>query len=296
MWGIGVVLLVGLPPYYRQIPGNIPSFYTSLLRRKIIAVRPISSLCSWGALANHEYQWFFVVVVIQNYWLSAPYGRNWIYLWSNHAVPAWGIFLLVLVFFIGLWVMILFIFRHLSKSHSWILPVFAMGLGAPRWAQILWSTSNMGQYLPWAAGPVVNGLAGRSLWLWLGLMDAVQGVGKSPISLQCFSPLPIYILHYWSKDSPNIEFAGFGMILLQTLTRFHVLFVLIAAQILGSAATIIARATAPDKTGPGSVFPNLCNDPREGLSQAWFWVALWFQLAVPVGFAFFFRKEQLSKA
>lgn len=86
------------------------------------------------------------------------------------------------------------------------------------------------------------------------------------------------------------------MILLQTLTRFHVLFVLIAAQILGSATTMIARASAPDKTGPGTVFPNLCVNPMEGLSQAWFWIALLFQLAVPVGFAVFFRKEQLSKA
>ncbi len=89
---------------------------------------------------------------------------------------------------------------------------------------------------------------------------------------------------------------GFGMILLQTLTRFHVLFVLIAAQVLGSAATMVARATAPDKVGPGSVFPNLCVNSKEGLSQVWFWVALLFQLAVPVGFATFFRKEQLSKA
>lgn len=36
----------------------------------------------------------------------------------------------------------------------------------------------MGQYLPWAAGPVASALAGRSLWLWLGVLDAVQGVGK----------------------------------------------------------------------------------------------------------------------
>ena len=52
-----------------------------------------------------------------------------------------------------------------------------MGLGAPRWAQILWSTSTMGDYLPWAAGPIASGLAGRALWLWLGVLDAVQGVG-----------------------------------------------------------------------------------------------------------------------
>lgn len=38
MWGVGVVLFVGLPNYYRQAPGHIPSFYSSLFRRKIIVV------------------------------------------------------------------------------------------------------------------------------------------------------------------------------------------------------------------------------------------------------------------
>ncbi|KAK4692298.1 hypothetical protein P7C71_g4875, partial [Lecanoromycetidae sp. Uapishka_2] len=246
MWSVGVVLLLGLPKYYRQAPGHIPSFYTSLFRRKIIV-------------------WFFIVVIIQNYWLSAPYGRNWLFLWSSHAAPAWQIALLVLLFFIIIWTIFLYIFSRLSKSHSWILPVFAMGLGAPRWAQILWSNSGTGLYLPWTAGPVASALAGRSLWLWLGVLDAIQGV-------------------------------GFGMILLQTLTRFHVLFTLIAAQIIGSMTTIIARATAPDKIGPGPVFPEICINPKEALNNGVFWVALLFQLAVPVGFGLFFRKEQLSKA
>ncbi|KAL6721871.1 Cell wall alpha-1,3-glucan synthase ags1 [Lecanora helva] len=246
MWAICGVLFTSLPNYYRQAPGNIPSFYSSLFRRKIII-------------------WFFLVVVIQNYWLSAPYGRNWIYLWSSRTTPAWQVTLLVLVFFVGIWIVFLYLFSHLSRSHSWILPIFAMGIGAPRWAQMLWSTSDMGAYLPWAAGSVGSTLAGRALWLWLGLLDAIQGV-------------------------------GFGMILLQTLTRFHVLFTLIAGQILGSLTTIIAKATAPDRISTNTVFPNLCVNPREGLREPWFWVALLFQLAVPVGFAFFFRKEQLSKA
>lgn len=86
------------------------------------------------------------------------------------------------------------------------------------------------------------------------------------------------------------------MILLQTLTRFHVLFTLIAAQMLGSLTTIVARTSAPDKLGPASVFPDLCVNPREGLRSGWFWVALLLQLAVPIGFGAFFRKEQLSKA
>jgi len=39
MWGIGAIILIGLPQYYHQTPGNIPSFYSSLFRRKIIIVR-----------------------------------------------------------------------------------------------------------------------------------------------------------------------------------------------------------------------------------------------------------------
>ena len=36
----------------------------------------------------------------------------------------------------------------------------------------------------------------------------------------------------------------------------HIAFTLITAQVLGSLATIIARAIAPDNLGPGDVFPD----------------------------------------
>ena len=245
MWAAGAIMFFGLPNYYRQAPGAVPSFYTSLFRRKIIL-------------------WFFVTVVIQNYFLSAPYGRNWAYLWSsNHAKP-WQIVLLCVLFFVGVWAVFLWIFGILSKDHSWILPVFAIGLGAPRWCQMLWGTSNIGQYVPWVGGPVASALVGRSLWLWLGVLDALQGV-------------------------------GFGMILLQTLTRIHIAFTLLAAQVLGSIATILARATAPDKIGPGPVFPDFSGGVTTGLGNAWFWIALGLQLVICAGFFTFFRKEQLSK-
>ena len=84
------------------------------------------------------------------------------------------------------------------------------------------------------------------------------------------------------------------MILLQTLTRFHIGFTLVAAQVLGSVATILGRATAPDSDGPGSVFPNLVLGTG-GLKQPGFWVALGLQLVICVGFFKFFRKEQLQK-
>jgi alpha-1,3-glucan synthase len=246
LWSLGIILFTSLPPYYRQTPGKIPDFYQTLFRRKIIG-------------------WFFVMVILQNYFLSAPYGRNWEYLWSSDIAPHWAIGLLVLTFFIGVWAGFLAVFSQLSKKHSWILPIFAIGLGAPRWAQMLWGTSGIGVWVPWMPGGHVAGaLAGRSLWLWLGVLDAIQGV-------------------------------GFGMMLLQTLTRIHIAVSLVAAQLLGAVVTIIAKATAPDRNGPGDVFPDFSAGIVQGNSKPWFWIALACQLVIPFGFFKFFRKEQLSK-
>ena len=48
--------------------------------------------------------------------------------------------------------------------------------------QMLWGTSSLALYIPWAghAGPYL----GISLWLWLGVLDAIQGVGLGMILLQ----------------------------------------------------------------------------------------------------------------
>ena len=122
----------------------------------------------------------------------------------------------------------------------------------------------MAVWLPWmGASPVSGAMMARALWLWLGVLDAVQGV-------------------------------GFGMILLQTLTRFHVTFVLVGSQVLGSVATVVARACAPDGNGPGVVFPNVTLE-LSGLRNAWFWVAVVAQVVVCAGFARWFRREQLMK-
>lgn len=244
LWAIGLILFLGLPDYYRQSPGRVPSFYRSIVRRKVIL-------------------WFFVTVLIQNYFLSAPYGRNWIYLWNSQHAPAWAIALLIVFFFIIVWILLLWRFAALARRHSWILPIFAIGLGAPRWCQMLWGTSGMGSWVPWVGSPLAGALLGRALWLWLGVLDAIQGV-------------------------------GFGMILLQTLTRIHIVFTLVCAQVLGSVATILARATAPDKDGPGTVFPNLVLE-KSGLREPSFWIALGLQVLICAGFFKFFRKEQLQK-
>ncbi|CAG7931725.1 unnamed protein product [Penicillium olsonii] len=245
LWIIGAMVLFGLPSYYRQVPGQVPTFYLSLFRRRIIL-------------------WFFYMVFISNYWLSAPYGRNWLYLWSSKHAEVWQIVLLVLLFFIVVWAVALWVFHVFSKRHAWFIPIFAIGLGAPRWAQILWATSNIATYIPWAGGPVAGAIFGRALWLWLGVLDALQGV-------------------------------GFGMILLSTMTRFHVTFTLLAAQVVGSVATILARATAPNKLGPGDVFPDFSAGIMEGLQKADFWVCLLFMLSINVLCVFFYRKEQLAK-
>jgi alpha-1,3-glucan synthase len=246
MFAIGALLITSLPSYYHQSPGKIPSFYKTILRRKIVI-------------------WFFVMIILQNYFLSTPYGRNWAYLWSSRAAPQWAIGLLVLAFFVIIWAIFLFFLAKLSNSHSWVFPIFAIGLGAPRWAQMLWGVSGIGNWVPWMpGGPVAGALAGRSLWLWLGLLDSLQGV-------------------------------GFGMMLLQTLTRIHIAVSLMLAQVLGTVVTMIAKATSPDRNGPGDVFPDFSAGVVEGLRKPWFWIALAAQLVIPFGFFKVFRKEQLSK-
>jgi alpha-1,3-glucan synthase len=86
-----------------------------------------------------------------------------------------------------------------------------------------------------------------------------------------------------------------GLILLLTLTRIHVSVTLMIAQVLGSVATIAARASAPNRLGPGDVFPDFSMGLSDGLAKPWFWGALVAQLAICVGFLKFFRKEQISK-
>ncbi|KAF8197459.1 modular protein with glycoside hydrolase family 13 and glycosyltransferase family 5 domains [Pholiota molesta] len=234
--------------YYRQTPPKVPHFLRTLFRRKLVL-------------------WFLASEVLRDYWLSGPYGRNWTFLWSV-PIPKWQILILIVTFFIGVWAVMLFILTHFSKTHTWLLPVFAVGLGAPRWCQMLWGTSSLALYIPWAghAGPYL----GISLWLWLGVLDAIQGV-------------------------------GLGMILLQTLSRLHVCATLAFAQIIGSICVMVARATAPNAVGPGSVFPDAAKwDFSEGLAGSpmalpLFWIALVCQLIIVIGYFWFYRKEQLAR-
>ncbi|KAL4788597.1 hypothetical protein BJX76DRAFT_353043 [Aspergillus varians] len=245
LWAIGLLLIFGLPNYYYQVPGKVPSFYKSLFRRRIVL-------------------WNFVAVILQNFFLSAPYGRNWSFLWTTAHAHAWQIVILCIVFFGVLWIAFLFLVSQLSKQHSWFLPVFACGLGAPRFIQIWWAVSGIGYYLPWVSGGYTAGaLVSRSLWLWLGVLDSIQGL-------------------------------GFGIILLQTLTRMHMCFTLIVSQIIGSIATICARAFGPNALGPGPISPDVTQG-ASSLANGWFWIALFCQLLICAGFLLFFRKEQLSK-
>jgi alpha-1,3-glucan synthase len=247
LWAIGIVLFYGLPDYYRQLPETIPGYYVSLFRRKTVL-------------------WFFVMVIIQNYWLSAPYGRSWEFLFSSKHVPGWAIFLLAVLFFVLLWSALLGVFAVFSNSHPWLLPIFAtgLGLGAPRWAQEFWGTSGLGLYLPWAGGPVASAIVSRCLWLWLGLLDTIQIVGV-------------------------------GMMLIATLTRQHVMGVLIASQIIGGLVTILARATSPNAIHAQGTFPDFTEGSMPGLASKYFWICLAFQLIIPLGFFKFFRKEQVTK-
>jgi alpha-1,3-glucan synthase len=245
---VGFLLSKGLPEYYRQLPGRIPAFYMSLVRRRLVL-------------------WFMVATVLQNYWLSTLYGRSWRYLWSSPYINTGVVFALVICFFLIIWGVILWGLAVVSRTHSWVVPVVGIGLGAPRWAQMLWATSNIGQAMQWAgtAGPYL----GRCLWLWLGVLDAVQGV-------------------------------GIGMVLLTTLTRAHVAATLMAGQMLGAVAMLVGRASAPNAIGPADTFLDFAtwSPSEEGgaiFASVSFWLCLFCQIVICIGYLVFFRKEQLSK-
>jgi len=96
---------------------------------------------------------------LPDFWLAPPYGRNWTYLWKNPDIPVWATAILVIVFFVFIWagalavltrsflslpslfsqsrvallISSLPIMTGFAKVHSWLLPIFAIGLGAPRW-------------------------------------------------------------------------------------------------------------------------------------------------------------------
>ncbi|WWD19870.1 hypothetical protein CI109_104338 [Kwoniella shandongensis] len=243
------LMFMGVPEYYRQIPPYVPNFFKTLFRRKLVI-------------------WFLISEILRDYWLSGPYGRSWQFLWAAADVPKWAVVIMIGIFFIGIWGLLMGLLIKYSKIHSWLMPVFAIGLGCPRWCQMWWGTSGMGLYLPWggAAGPYL----GTCLWLWLGVLDAIQG-------------------------------CGLGMILLQTLSRLHVCATLAGAQLLGSLIVMLARATAPDKVGPGNVFPNPAiwdvggTGRHNPLAHYEFWLCLVCQIVIVIGYAFFFRREQLSK-
>lgn len=134
-------------------------------------------------------------------------------------------------------------------------------LGAPRWAQIWWATSGIGQFLPWAGSYQSGALVSRALWLWLGVLDSTQGV-------------------------------GFGTALLQTLTRMHICFTLLAAQVIGSLATICGRGFAPNNIGPGGVHPDISGG-ADALMELWFWIVLIIQLLIPYVTSCLFSKSMV---
>jgi len=128
---------------------------------------------------------------------------------------------------------------------------------------MVWGVSSVALYVPWAggAGPWIS----VSLWLWLGVLDAVQGV-------------------------------GLGMILLQTLSRLHVCATLAFSQMLGSIVVIVARPTVPrDQVFPDFALWNVGDGFKHSpFASVPFWIALVCQIVVVVGYFWYYRKEQLG--
>ena len=70
-------------------------------------------------------------------------------MWDNdptnpNELKDWEVLILLVVFFIGVWGVLLGFLTWLSKIHTWFLAIFAVGIGAPRWCQV----SDLRTWLP----------------------------------------------------------------------------------------------------------------------------------------------------
>jgi hypothetical protein len=68
---------------------------------------------------------------------------------------------------------------------------------------MLLGTSSLALYIPWGggAGPYL----GICLWLWLGVLDSIQGVGLGMILLQVNGFFNLYNLHSLTRHSRRFQ-------------------------------------------------------------------------------------------
>ncbi|KAJ3211621.1 Cell wall alpha-1,3-glucan synthase ags1 [Entophlyctis luteolus] len=238
---IGITVAIGLPDFYRTDPPSIPFFMRQLFRRKLVVI-------------------YVVAIFLQNFFLSGPLGRVMTFLWSQGAIlSAVETWIIAAIFVFIIWPLVLGSVGYLTRTHSWVIPIFGAGMISPRWALTMWTTSGISLGYSTIFSHAV--LANIVMWLWLSLCDAVQQV-------------------------------GFGMMLLQSLTRTHVGGALLVAQFFGAIGAMLSRAFAPDSLGPGPVFPNISLHFGIG---GWFWGVLVLQFVIALSLIFVYRFEQLSK-
>jgi hypothetical protein len=104
MWIVGAILFLGLPDYYRQAPGKVPSFLISLFRRKIVL-------------------WFFMTVVSSHF---GVHGKN-----PAHTRPAHSEFLPLGALWSQLAIPLVFETCSCLPNRSTRCPVLHLGLGRP---------------------------------------------------------------------------------------------------------------------------------------------------------------------
>jgi len=264
------LLMAGLPTLYRRVPGHIPKFYSSLVRR------PVS-------------MHYLFSTFVQSISLSAPLmAQSWLFLFSSRHAPDFIIGFLVMFAIISYMCLARRGAQYSVLHGHWILPVVSFTSSCiihPRWAQLFWSISRTGLSIPWVLipyylenrlqmvySPLLSAVIIRSLWLYLGVFDLLVGIGN-------------------------------GLALMQTLPRQHVLFVSILAQVVGSVGMMVSRAKilAQEDGHAGlveglkilpQVFPDMSKDTTASCA---FWGIFVLQSSVALGWMRWFQGAQLQK-
>lgn len=177
------------------------------------------------------------------------------FFWGFRDIPRWSPLSGVLLAFLGILPTTLWILYRFSLTHTWVVPIFSVGLGVPRWCQV-------SHYIPLDVqqdfcadrrtaccrcfGPQVeSGFIFRGQVSQAAMCLWAYGCGKAVCSIELLTPVDSRCAFHRLGVLDAIQGVGTGIMLLQTLSRIYVAAALFLLQVIGATTVIIAHATAP---------------------------------------------------
>ena len=159
------VLAVGLDfGYYKALPGNIPAFWSGLLRRKLVV-------------------WFVITSFTLSFWLSLPTAQAWNFLYQT-TLPKWATWFVCCLFLLPVYVGVSYRLTRQSRMQTWYPVILGIGLSVVRYLYLLWAATGTANSLSFCRNAAISSTIARGVTLWLFVLDTVQATGMTTMMLQ----------------------------------------------------------------------------------------------------------------